>query len=136
MKKPKLGRFCLLPKIHNRASNVPGRPVTSNNGIATENISTFPDFHPKNIVLTMPDILEDTRDFLQGLNQIGDIHKNVLLVSFDVMGLYPHIPHDQGIKIMRRFFDKREGQPVSSENLCTLANIVLKRNYFELGNNV
>ena len=50
----------------------------------------------------MPDILEDTRDFLQGLNQIGDIHKNVLLVSFDVVGLYPHIPHDQGIKIMRK----------------------------------
>ena len=84
----------------------------------------------------MPDILEDTRDFLQGLNQIGDIHKNVLLVSFDVVGLYLHIPHDQGIKIMPRFFDKREDQPVSSENLCTLANIVLKDNYFELGNNV
>ena len=27
---PKLGRFCLLLKIHKRIHNVPGRPVISN----------------------------------------------------------------------------------------------------------
>ena len=31
-KKPQLGRFYLLPKIHKRTFNVPGRPVISNNG--------------------------------------------------------------------------------------------------------
>ena len=41
MKKPQLGRFYLLPKIHKRKSNVPGRLVTSNNGAATENIFAF-----------------------------------------------------------------------------------------------
>ena len=39
MKKPQLGRSYLLPKIHKRTSNVPGRPVISNNGTAT-----FPHF--------------------------------------------------------------------------------------------
>ena len=100
MKKPQLGRFYLLPKIHKRTPNVPGRPVISNNGRATENISTFLDFHLKNIVSTIPHTLEDTRDFLQRLNQISDIPENTLLVSFDVVGLYPHIPHHQGVKIM------------------------------------
>ena len=133
MKKPELGRFYLLPKIHKRALNVPGRPVISNNGTATENKSAFLDFHLKNIVSTTPHILEDTRDFLQRLNQIGDIPENALLVSFDVVGLYPHKPHDQGVKIMWRFLDKREDQSVSSESLCKLPNIVLKHNYFELG---
>ena len=47
MKNPQLGRFYLLPKIHKRTSNVPGRPVISNNGIASENISAFLDFHLK-----------------------------------------------------------------------------------------
>ena len=78
MEKPQLGRFYLLPRIHERTSNVPGRPVISNNGTATENISAFLDYHLKNIVSTIPHILEDTRDSLQRLNQIGDIPENAL----------------------------------------------------------
>ena len=96
MKKPQLGRFYLLPKIHKRRSNVPGRPVISNNGTATENISSFFDFHLKTIIPIIPHILEDTRDFLSRLNQLRDIAHNILLVTFDVVGLYPHIPHEEG----------------------------------------
>ena len=33
---PKLGRFYLLPKIHKRLHDVPGRPVTSNSGFYTK----------------------------------------------------------------------------------------------------
>ena len=47
IEKPRLGRFYLLPKIHKRTSNVPGHPMISNNGTATENISAFLDFHLK-----------------------------------------------------------------------------------------
>ena len=136
MKKPQLGRFYLLPKMHKKTSNEPGRPVISNNGTATENISAFLDFHLNNIVSTIPHILEDTRDFLQRLNQIRDIPGNALLVSFDMVSLYPHIPHKEGVEIKRRFLDKRENQSVSSENLCKLANIVLKHNYLELGKDI
>ena len=38
-------RFYLLPKIHKRLHDVPGRPVISNCGYYTENISSFLDFH-------------------------------------------------------------------------------------------
>ena len=38
---PKLGRFYLLPKIHKRLQNMPGRLVISNSGYYTENISAF-----------------------------------------------------------------------------------------------
>ena len=101
--------------------------MISNNRTATENISGFLDFHLKNIVSAILHILGGTRDFLQRLNQIGDISENALLVSFDVVGLYSHIPYNQGVKIMRRFLDKRENRSVSSESLFKLANIVLKR---------
>ena len=136
MKKPQLGRFYLLPKVHKKTSNISGCPMIPNNGTATENISPFLDFQLKNIVPTILDNLEDTRDFLQYLNQIGDIPENVLLVSFDVVGLYLHISHDQDVKIMWCFLDKHEDQLVSSESLCELANIVLKHNFFELGKEV
>ena len=42
---PKLGRFYLLPKIHKRLHDVPGRPVISNSGFCTENISSFIEYH-------------------------------------------------------------------------------------------
>ena len=64
---------------------------------------------------------------MQCLDQIDDVPKNSLLVSFDAVGLYLLIPHDQGAEIIQRFLDKREDQSVSSEHLCELANIVLKQ---------
>ena len=45
VKDPKFARFYLLPKIHKRLNNVPGRPVISNCGYYTESISAFLDFH-------------------------------------------------------------------------------------------
>ena len=44
MKEGQLGRFYLLPKIHKRRSNVPGRPVISNDGTATEKYFIVPLF--------------------------------------------------------------------------------------------
>ena len=41
VKGPKFTRFCLSPKIHKRLHNVPGRPLISNCGFYTENISSF-----------------------------------------------------------------------------------------------
>ena len=45
MKDPKFARFYLLPKIHKMLHNVPCRPVISNSGYYTENISSFLDDH-------------------------------------------------------------------------------------------
>ena len=45
VKDPKFTRFCLLPKIHKRLHDVPGRPVISNCGYYIENISPFLDYH-------------------------------------------------------------------------------------------
>ena len=39
--KPKLGIFYLLPKIHKRLLNVPGRPVIFNSSYFTENYFLF-----------------------------------------------------------------------------------------------
>ena len=133
VKKLQLGRFYLLPKIHKQTMNVPGRRLISNNGTATERISSFLDFHLKNIIPTIPHILDDTRDFLYRIEQLQNIPEGTLLVSFDVVGIYPHTPHDEGLQIMKKYLDKREDQSVTSENLYKLAEIVLKHNYFEFG---
>ena len=86
---------------------MPERPV----------ISVFLDFHLKLLVTKAPHILEDTRDFLTRITEIKDLP--ALLVSLDIVGLYPHIPHEEGIKT--------EG--IFTKSLCDLATIILKNIY-------
>ena len=43
--RPRLGRFYLLPKIHKTLEKVPGRPIISNCGTATERTSEVLDFY-------------------------------------------------------------------------------------------
>ena len=62
--KPRLGRFYLLPKIHKRLENVPGRPVISNCGTATERVSEFLDCLIQPLVEQIPSIIRDSTHFL------------------------------------------------------------------------
>ena len=86
--------------------NVPGRPVISNN-TATENISAYLEYHLKSLIPTIPPILENTRDFLCRINEINNIPENAMLVSFDAIGLYSNIPHEEGIKTLHEYLDTR-----------------------------
>ena len=69
--KPRLGKFYLLPKIHKRLENAPGRPVISNCGTATEKISEFLDFHVQPLVGQVDSIIEDSTDFLKKLERLA-----------------------------------------------------------------
>ena len=53
-----LGKMYLLPKIHKRLSNVPGRPVISNCGTTTEKVSEFLDFQLKSVMQRVSHILK------------------------------------------------------------------------------
>ena len=117
-KEAQLERFYLLPKIYRRTLNVPGGPVASNVGTATQNIFAFLDFYLIPIVQTIPHILEDTRYFLSGLCYLQDIPENAILVSFDAVGLYPNITHDKGIDIMRTFLNEMNDKSINTESLC------------------
>ena len=64
VKDPKFARFYLLPKIHKRLHNVPGRPVISNCGFYTENISSFLDHHLQPIARKVNSFVKDTTHFL------------------------------------------------------------------------
>ena len=60
---PKLGRFYLLPKIHKRLNSVPGRPVISNCGFFTENISEFLDHQLQPLAKKVTSYIKDTNRF-------------------------------------------------------------------------
>ena len=77
--------------------NVPGRPVIYNCGTATEKISEFLDFHVQPLVGPVDSIIKDSTDFLKKLESLGHIPSTAILCTIDVVGLYPHIPHGEGL---------------------------------------
>ena len=93
---PKFARFYLLPKIHKRLNNVPGRPI-SNCGYYTENISAVLDFHLQSLAQAVKLYIKDTNDFLKKLRSLPKLPDNIVLCTVDVVGLYPNIPHEEGL---------------------------------------
>ena len=66
-KDPKFARFYLLPKIHKRLHNIPGRPVISNCGYYTENMLSFLDYHLQPLAKKVELSIKDINHFLKKL---------------------------------------------------------------------
>jgi hypothetical protein len=79
---------------------------------------------------------QDTGHFLDKLKEIGRVSENALLVTADVRSLYPSIPHEDGMRALHTKLEEREDKTVSSESLISLAEFVLKNNYFEFNSDV
>ena len=67
---------------------------------------------------------------LRKLKDMERLPENAILVTIDVVGLYPHIPHEEGLQAIRRALDQREEQGIPTEDIVDLASIVLKNNNF------
>ena len=52
-------------------------------------------------------------------------------MTADVVGLYPNIPHDEGLKVLRNHYDKFIDKTVPTEDIIKMAEFVLKNNLFE-----
>ena len=53
-----------------------------------------------------------------------------MLCTMDVVGLYPNIPHEEGLSALRKKLNERDKKDVSAETLVELAELVLKNNIF------
>ena len=88
-------------KKHEPMTAPPPRPIVSGSGSTTENIAAFVDFHTKEISNKHQSYLQDTPDFLryiEGINSGPSLGDNHILVTWDVVGLYNNIPHDDGLQ--------------------------------------
>ena len=120
-----------LPKIHKRLKNVPGRPVISNCGTSTEKCTGFLDYHVKPLMQRGWSYIKDLGDFIKKTRNLGSIPENSILVTANVVGFHPSIPHETGLKTLREVLDKREQHTIPTSELIHMADFVLKNNYFE-----
>ena len=80
--------------------------------------------------------MKDTGDFLDKIKHLGRIPENSFLVTADVVGLYPSIPHVAGLEALYEKLEERSNKKVSSADLVDMAEFVLKNNFFEFDSNV
>ena len=113
VKDPKIARFYLLPKIHKRLHDIPGRPVISNCGYY--NISSFLDYHLQPLPQKVKSYIKDTNHFLSKLKSLGQLPQGAILCTVDVVGLYPNIPQSEGLNSLRRFLELRDNKQISSD---------------------
>ena len=99
------GKMYLLPKIHKHLVSVPGRPDISNCGTPTEKASEFLDHHLQPIMKSGASYIKDTNDFLTKLKNLKKVPHNAILVTADVVGLYPRIPHNEGLEVLKKQLD-------------------------------
>ena len=58
------------------------------------------------------------------------------MVTADVLGLYPSIPHDVWPEALRRMLNDRVNKKIGTEDLIKVAEFVLKNNCFEFNGKV
>ena len=127
--KANLGKMYLLP-------NIPGRPVISNCVTPTEKASEFLDFQLKPVMQSSKSYIKDSDDFIRKIKDTQYIPCNAILLTLDVIELYPSIPHDSGLKALKNTLDKRKNQTISTADLAKMAEFALSNNYFEFNGNV
>ena len=126
-----LAKRYVLPKIHKRLFDVPGRAVISNCGTPSEKVYKFSDHHFKPVMQEGQSYIKDTGDFLNKIRNINALPENAILVTIDVVGLYPSIPHQTGLEALKEALDNRKTRKVPTGKLVKMAEFVLRINYFQ-----
>ena len=98
-------------------ANVPGRPVISNCGTPTEKASEFLDHHLKPVMQKGKSYIKDSGDFINKIKELQSIPDGAILVTSDVVALYPSVPHEAGLKALKDALDNRENKSISTEDL-------------------
>ena len=80
--------------------------------------------------------ISDSGHFLEKIKNISTLPENATLVTTDVVGLYPSIPHQVGLSAPQEALENRLVKKVPAENLIEMAEFVLKNNLFKFNNKV
>ena len=55
-------------------------------------------------------IIKDSTDFLRKLENLGHIPSTAFLCTTDLVGLYPRIPHGEGLEALKKAFNNAENE--------------------------
>ena len=117
----------LLLKIYKCLENVPGSPVITDCGTSTEKASEFLDYHLKLVMQSAKSYIKDTSDFFRKLTELGEVPENAILVTADLMNLYPSIQHLDTSEPLPVKLEERVDKSIALGDLLQMAKFVLKQ---------
>ena len=79
---------------------------------------------------------KDSGDFINKIKNLQNISEGAILVTANVVGLYPGILHKGGLNVLREALNNRENKHIPTDNLLKMAEFVLKNNFFEYNGKV
>lgn len=136
----KLGTFYMLMKVHK--TPLAGRPIVSSINTITYFVSKFIDLKLQPIYKRIPTFLGSSQELIIQLEDTPfHSNKNCYILCADVDSLYPSIPLEKGLEMMKKSLIKRnaeldkgklKGEEI--ELICALMKFVLENNYFTFGN--
>jgi hypothetical protein len=91
------------------------------------------EFHIKDVAKEHQSYLQDTPDFLRYIEQLNQgpvLEDEQILVTWDVVGLYNNILHEEGLDSLQESLDARNNPEVPPNYLVRLMEIILKNNLF------
>ena len=78
----------------------------------------------------------DSYHFLERIKNFHTIPDNAMLVTADVMGLYPSSPHSADLNSLKKAIEKHFKKQIPTSDLVKIAKFVLSNNYFEFSEKV
>lgn len=81
-----------------------GRPVVATHSAKTHILDKYITALTGPLLARIPSSLRDTGDFLKNLPKVGK--ENTRIATADVIGLYPNIPWDEGVKASTSFYEQ------------------------------
>ena len=78
----------------------------------------------------------ETGDFIDKLKKIEKFPEGCFLVTADVVGLYPSIPHNEGISALEEKLEEQPSTRFPINDLVKLAEFILKNNLFQFNDKV
>ena len=65
----------------------------------------------------------DSRDFIDKMKRIGNVPESSCLVTADVVGLYPSIPHKEGTLALKSILEEQTSSEILTNDLVKLAEL-------------
>ena len=60
--------------------------------------------------------IKDSNNFMHKIRGLKDIPNDALLVTADVVGLYPSVPHEAGVQALKEVFESRKDKKISTND--------------------
>ena len=126
--------FFLLPKLHKKIWPVngmpPGRPVVSDCGSLTRNVSNFIDYFFKPICELQDSYLQDSGHLI-ALTRTFSVSNSDILFTMDVESLYTNVPTDESVGIISGLLRRHPDASRPDLSLMSLLKLLLTTNDFK-----